>query len=129
MGASGRLMRAMGNRGGVGGYRTPYYLVVRRRRRPALAVGLLAIAGAIVVAAVMLACSGCNTVWVRGEALTALENSAVQAEVAARLAENDAAVPVGVRRYLRADADSWAAFVSAARRHKWTAAPSTQPGQ
>ena len=77
---------------------------------------------------------GCNTVMIRGDALVALENSAIQAEVASALADSQAAPPeaadwANVQRYLAANARQWRAFMSSAKRFQWQAptVPTTQP--
>jgi len=78
--------------------------------------------------------AGCNTVMIRGDALVALENSAIQAEVASALADSQAAPPqaadwANVQRYLAANARQWRAFMSSAKRFQWQApsAPETLP--
>jgi len=70
---------------------------------------------------------GCNTVYVRGDAATALETSAIHAQVAADRAQFSSQPPAPwVQEYLAENAKQWRAFVTSARRYQWQA-PTTQP--
>ncbi|MCG3178001.1 MAG: hypothetical protein BIFFINMI_02006 [Phycisphaerae bacterium] len=83
----------------------------------------------VVVLALLIvpALCGCNTVYVRGDAATALETSAIHAQVAADRAQySSPPPPAWVSEYLAENAKQWRAFVTSARRYQWQA-PTTQP--
>lgn len=61
----------------------------------------------------LLALCGCGNVYLRGEALTAAETSAMHAWAAANRAEPE---PAWQRAYLAENAKQWRSFVRAARK-------------
>ncbi|MCG3178305.1 MAG: hypothetical protein BIFFINMI_00631 [Phycisphaerae bacterium] len=88
----------------------------------------LALMFCLIVAALIvpLVC-GCNTVYVRGDAMTALETSAIHAQVASDRAQFSSPPPAPwVQEYLAENAKQWRSFVTSARRYQWQA-PTTQP--
>lgn len=72
--------------------------------RKTLAVGLV----------LWLLVCGCGNVYLRGEAKTAVKQSAALAEEAARRAEEQEAEPAWVQEFLRENAKWWDAFKRAA---------------
>ena len=70
----------------------------------------------IVLAGAMLCLAGCGNVYLRGEALTAAETSAMDAFQAAQRASAEPATPMWQRAYLAENFKQWRFFVRAARK-------------
>jgi len=81
---------------------------MRRTRR--IGMGILA------AALVLLCLAGCGNVYLRGEALTAAETSAMDAFGAAQRADAEPATPAWQKAYLQENFKQWRLFVRSARK-------------
>ena len=73
----------------------------------------------LIVAAILVAAfAGCGNVYLRGEALTAAETSALHANEAQRRAAEQSVEPPWVRAYLLENARQWREFVRSAHKDK-----------
>jgi hypothetical protein len=70
----------------------------------------------LALAAVTLCAGGCGNVYLRGEALTAAETSAMDAFQAAQRASAEPPTPAWQRAYLEENFKQWRFFVRAARK-------------
>jgi len=71
----------------------------------------------LVVAVIGLVCmAGCGNVYLRGDALTAAETSAMDAHQAAQRAVNEPATPDWEKAYLAENFKQWRFFVRSARK-------------
>ena len=71
---------------------------------------------AVVLAAAVLLFAGCGNVYVKGEALTALETSTLDAYQAVQRADAEPAAPDWLKAYLSENFKQWRSFVRAARK-------------
>lgn len=71
----------------------------------------------LVVAVIAMACiGGCGNVYIRGDALTAAETSAMDAWQAVQRAEKEPATPDWQKAYLAENFKQWRLFVRSARK-------------
>jgi len=71
----------------------------------------------VVAAALVLLClAGCGNVYLRGEALTAAETSAMDAFQATQRADAEPATPAWEKAYLQENFKQWRFFVRSARK-------------
>ena len=86
-----------------------------------------------IVLSVVLACAGCGNVTLKGDALTAAENSTMDAYQAVQRANIDPATPAWEKAYLCENFKQWRFYVQSARKDlSWgpkldSEKPATQP--
>ena len=84
--------------------------------RQAIRVASVVLCLYVIVACVALAFTGCASVTVRGEAMTAVETSAMDAYQAVARAKADPATPAWEKSYLAENYKQWRSFVRSAKK-------------
>ena len=70
----------------------------------------------VIVVLLTICLAGCGNVYLTGEALTAAENSALDAYNACQRGFNDPNLPLWTKAYLGENAGQWRSFVRAAKK-------------